>query len=161
MAKGKDEGKREVAKSGEARSPRGGFFALSPFQEMEQWLDTFRRSWPGRPEWPSETRIPPVDVVDRPEQIVVRAHAPGIDKDNLEVSVNGNSVTIRGTSRREEEKEEGDYYRREISTGSFYRTIPLPAQIDDAGAKATFKEGVLELVLPKVASSKRRTIKVE
>lgn len=160
MSKDKDEYKRSVSKGGET-FPRSGFFGISPFQEMEQWMDVLRRAWPSRPDWASEWRLPPVDVLDRPDEIVVRAQVPGINKEDLEVSLDGSTVTIRGTTRRDEEREEGQYHRREISTGSFYRTLSLPAQVDDAQTRATFKEGVLELVLPKAVSSKRRAIRVE
>lgn len=68
---------------------------------------------------------------------------------------------IKGNTSHEEKEERDDYYRREISRGSFTRTLALPGDVDSSKAAAKFKDGVLELTLPKVETSKRRTIKVE
>jgi HSP20 family protein len=70
-------------------------------------------------------------------------------------------ITIKGSTRREEKEEKGEYYRCEISRGSFARTVALPDNVDSSKAKATFKDGILELVMPKREQSKRRTIAVE
>jgi len=108
-----------------------------------------------------ENRLPRVDVIDRDAEILVRAEIPGVSKDDLEVSMNHGTVTIKGSVKRESKKEEGDYYRCEISHGSFSRTVALPAEVEGDRAKATFKDGVLELLLPKRETSKRHSIKVE
>ncbi len=150
---------------------RGGS-ALAPFDEMDRLFDNFfPASWPrmSRLSWPRwagampqlEGKLPAVDVVDREEQIIVRAEIPGINKDDIEVSINGNMMSIRGSSRREEKKEEGEYYRREIYQGAFSRSLSLPAEVDSSKAKATFKDGVLEVSVPKLTPSKRRSIKVD
>jgi HSP20 family protein len=70
-------------------------------------------------------------------------------------------VTIKGATRREETEQKGDYYRREISAASFARTVPLPADVDGTQAKGAFKDGVLELVIPKHPETQRHPIKVE
>jgi len=79
----------------------------------------------------------------------------------LDVSMTDNTVTIKGTTSREEETEKGDYFRREISSGYFSRTVALPGDVDASNPKVTFKDGVLELTLAKMEKSKRRSIKVE
>jgi HSP20 family protein len=146
--------------------------APSPFEEMDRLFESFfPRGWmrPFRWERPSfgemmapiEGRVPRVDVLDQDEKIVVRAEVPGVEKKDLEISTTENTVTIRGTTHREEKEEKGDYYRCEIARGEFSRTVALPGEIDGTKAKATFKDGMLELALPKVAKSKRHTIKVE
>ena len=71
------------------------------------------------------------------------------------------SVTIRGTTKHEEKEERGDYHRRERYHGEFARSIALPTHVEGDKAKATFENGVLEITLPKVEKTKRRTIKVE
>ena len=91
----------------------------------------------------------------------MKAEVPGIKKEDIEVSVTDNTITIKGSTRREEKEEKGEYYRCEISRGSFARTVALPDNVDSSKVKATFKEGVLEVVMPKVEKSKRRTIAVE
>jgi HSP20 family protein len=141
---------------------------LEPFAEVEKMLDRFRRrDWfrTGAfelPEFPSlfDTRAPSVDVVDRAKEIVIKAEIPGIDEEDLQVSVTDRTLTIKGESRHVEETEEGDMHCREIRRGSFYRMLTLPADVDGAKAKAKCKDGMLELHLPKVRSVKKHSIKV-
>lgn len=144
---------------------------MSPFEEIDRLFDSyFRRSWlQPRLQWPAWAgteapfggKLPNVDVVDRDSEVVVRAELPGVENKDLDVTVTGNSVAIRGSTRHEEKEEKGDYYRCEISRGSFARVVPLPADVDPDQAKSSFENGVLELTLPKVKAAKRRTIKVE
>lgn len=146
--------------------------ALSPFEEMDRLFDSFfQRGWlrPFRwerplwkePELPFGGKMPSVDIVDHDEDILVRAEVPGVDKKDLEISVTENTVTLKGKSSHEEKEEKGDYYRCEISRGAFARTVALPHDVDPDKAKATFKDGVLELTMPKVAKSRRHTIKLD
>lgn len=145
---------------------------MTPFEDMERlfdrlmtrrWLRPFQLEWPEFPKvsFPLEGLTPSVDVIDRDHEIVVKAELPGVDKKDLDVSVTQNSVTIKGSTSREAKEEQGDYYRCEISRGSYLRTLSLPAAVDEKNTKAKFKDGVLELTLPKLEKSKRRTIKVE
>ena len=146
--------------------------AMSPFEEMERMFDDyFSRGWlhPFRFERPSfpraslpfEGKTPNVDVIERENEIVVKAELPGVDKEDLDISVTQNSVTIKGTTSHEEKEEKGDYHRCEISRGAYTRTVGLPSYVDADKAKATFKDGILELTLPKVEKSKRRTVEVK
>lgn len=161
----KKEGKQEVKKVETAQ-------VLSPFEEMERMFDNyFSRGWlrPFRSEWPSfsklpqpfEGKTPSVDVIERDDEVVVKAELPGVDKKDIDVSVTSNTVTIKGSTSHEEKEEKGDYYRCEISRGSYSRTLSLPADVDESKAKAKLKDGILELTLPKVTKSKRKSIKVE
>lgn len=146
--------------------------ALSPFEDMDRWFNNFfPRGWmrPFRMDWPAwsdvvasaEMRVPKVDVIDRDEEVIVRAEVPGVRKDDLTVSVSDNVVTIKGETKREHKKEKGDYYHCEISQGSFTRSVALPHYVDSDRAKAAFENGVLELTLPKVEKAKRRTVKID
>ena len=161
----KKESKQELQKA----EPRR---AVSPFEEMERMFeDFFPRGWmrPFRWEWPSvgemakpfEGKMPKVDVIDRDDELVVKAELPGVEKKDLDVSVTENSVTIKGSTSHEEREEKGDYYRCEISRGAYSRTVALPSYVDADNAKANFKDGVLELTLPKVEKSKRRSIEIK
>jgi HSP20 family protein len=161
----KKESKQELQKA----EPRR---ALSPFEEMDRMFeDFFPRGWmrPFRWEWPSlgemakpfEGKMPKVDVIDRDDEVVVKAELPGVEKKDLDVSVTETSVTIKGTTSHEEKEEKGDYYRCEISRGAYARTVALPSYVDADKAKASFKDGVLELTLPKVEKSKRRSIEIK
>ncbi len=153
--------KKEEAKPALAR-------VLSPFEEMDRLFEGFfPRGWmrPMRWELPSwaeiERRFPKVDVIDRDADIVVKAEVPGVDKKDIEVTTTDNTVTIKGKTSHEEKEEKGDYYRCEISRGSFSRTVALPGEVDGTKAKASFKDGVLELTLPKQAKSKRVAVKID
>jgi len=103
-------------------------------------------------------KVPSIDIVDRDKEVVVRAEVPGIDKKDLDVSISQRTLTIKGSSRKEEKKKEDDFFRHEIKTGSFSRTVQLPADVDANKAKANFKDGVIELTLPKVRASTRQSI---
>lgn len=146
---------------------------LSRFDEMERMFeDFFNRRMLSPLRWdmpqigemaPFQGRRPKVDVQDREGDIRVRAELPGVKKDDVDLSVAEDSVTIKASTRQESEEGEpgGEFHRREIATGSFSRTVALPAAVDADSAKATFEDGVLELTLPKREQAKRRQIPVE
>lgn len=145
---------------------------LAPIGEIERLLDRLRRTDWLRPlgmEWPRwpdiqhalDFRAPSMDVVNRPKEIFVRAEVPGIDKEDLEVTVTDRSLTIAGTSRHEEESAEGDVHRHEIRSGSFSRTVTLPEDVDGRRAKASYKDGIVELHLPKLRSAKKHSVKLD
>ncbi|CAL1239813.1 Hsp20/alpha crystallin family protein [Candidatus Methylocalor cossyra] len=147
---------------------RGQF--LSPFDEFDQWFDELRRHWMqpflfGR-QWLEPIsvfggRIPRVDIIDRDDEICVRAELPGVDKDNLDVTLQENTLTIRATAQRDEKEEKGQYYRRELSRGEFQRTLRLPGPVEEDKVKAKFKDGILEVVIPKAPGAKRRSIQID
>jgi HSP20 family protein len=149
-----------VSKGALERMPRSALFG-----DMDRMFDDFfGRRWLRpfgweRPfaEMPS---MPSVDVIDRDEEVVVRAEVPGYKKEDIEISVSDSSLTIKGETKTEEKEEKGDYFHCEISHGAFTRTVALPAAVDDAKAKAVMKDGMLELTLPKLEKSKRHTIAI-
>jgi len=136
----------------------------TPFGEVERLFDDFfGRRWLRPFAWerfPEMAAMPSVDVIDRDDEVVVRAEVPGYKKEDIEISVSDSSLTIKGETKTEEKEEKGDYYRCEISRGAFTRTVELPAAVDDSKAKASMKDGMLELTLPKVEKSKRHTITI-
>ena len=161
----KEQGKQEIQKVEPART-------MSPFEEMERLFEGyFPRGWMRpfhweRPSWgelaaPFEGKMPRVDIVDRDNELVVKAELPGVDKKDLDISMTENTVTIKGSTSHEEKEEKGDYYRSEMSRGSYSRTLALPSDVEADKAKAKFKDGVLELTLPKLKKAKRRSVKVE
>lgn len=145
---------------------------LGLFEDFDQFFDNFfSRGWMRPFQWenqplaertaPFEGRMPHVDVIDRDAEILVKAELPGVEKKDLDISVTRNAVTIKGTTSHESKEEEGNYYRCELSRGSYARTLILPSDVDEDKAKASFKNGILELTLPKIEKAKRRTIEVE
>jgi len=143
---------------------------LAPLEEMEQMLGALRRQdWfrpmtfdrPRWPELPLEGRFPSIDVINRDKEIQIKAEVPGIDREDLSVTVTNRTLTIKGESRHEEESGEGELHRREIRTGSFSRTLTLPEDVDGSKAKASYKDGLLELRLPKLSRSKKHALQVD
>jgi len=145
---------------------------LSPFEEMDRlfgrivprgWLRPLGWEAPLSDEFAEafEMRPPRVDVFDGEENIVIRAEIPGVEKKDLEVSVNDTSATIKGKVVREAREEKGEYYRCEIGSGEFSRTLMLPCAVEGSKASAHLTDGVLELTLPKVEKSKRHAVKID
>jgi HSP20 family protein len=150
---------------------------LSPFEELEKRFTEiekrFENLFPEKwfhlprwemPEWPAmpklELKTPHVDIIDRDKDIIVRADVPGVKKKNLDVSVTDNTITIKGTTSEEKKEEDGDYFRSETIKGSFTRTMSLPSDVDGSKAKSSFKNGVLEVVIPKQSKSHRKKVKI-
>lgn len=106
-------------------------------------------------------RLPPVDVFEEGTEVVVKAELPGIKKEDLEVEVGTEAITIAGKKAKEEKVERRNYYRFERASGTFMRTVRLPAPVELEKAHATFKEGVLEVRVPKALTVKPTAKKLE
>lgn len=143
---------------------------MRPFENFDHMLEHFfDRGWmrplfKDSPVWDRfsmfEPRSPRIDMIDRDSEFLIRAEVPGIDRKDLDVSINDNTVTIKGHRETETKEEKGEYYRCEISRGSFARTLPLPSDVDPDKANAIFKDGILELTLPKLKEVRRRKIDI-
>lgn len=104
--------------------------------------------------------IPSVDVKESETDIVIQAELPGVDEKDISVTVTRNSVTIKGEKKEEKEDKEKNCYYLERSYGSFHRVIPLGEEADSDNAKASFKNGVLNITIPKSQKAKAEGIKV-
>ncbi len=158
---------KSSAKEVTGKSERGEL--LRPFEEMEHWYDNFfPRGWLRAMEWPTLARVhalfahrlPAVDMIDRDNEVIVRAEVPGVRKEDLKISLSDSTLTIHGHTEHQEEEKRDDYYRHELSYGDFTRTLDLPTGVDGAKAAAKMKDGVLEIQLPKVESTKRREVNI-
>jgi HSP20 family protein len=136
------------------------------FDEFDHFFDDFlSRRWPrlldgNMPTLP-EISLPKVDILDHTDDIEVQAALPGVKKEDLEVSVTNQTITIRSSTKEEKKEEEkGKYFRREISRGEFQRTLSLPDNVDGEKAKASFKDGILKVTIPKTEKSKRKSIEI-
>ncbi len=130
-----------------------------------RWMETFMEpmGW-RRPMWTDfERELGPVlelDLIDRENHLLVRAELPGVNKEDVEVTVAGDYLTIEAKREFKEEKEEKAFYRRELGYGKLQRTVYLPLEVDAGKVKAELKDGILEVTLPKVRAVKRHTVKV-
>ena len=165
-------GKGKTGKGKAALQPRVAPSDVSPWDEMERWFDEFgRQGWlhPFGRRWPEfaggwtpfTAKLPKTDILDRDQDIVVKAELPGVAREDVEVTLTDHSVTIKAHTKHEEKEAEGEYFRREMSYGEYQRTLELPDIVDEEKAKATFRNGVLELTIPKLEQTPKRTVRVE
>lgn len=105
--------------------------------------------------------LPTLDVYETDDEVVVEAALPGIKAEDVQISVTGEALTLRGEFKQEEEKTGTTYHVRERRTGSFERTVMLPTGVQTDKAKADFENGILSIVLPKAETVKPRTINIK
>lgn len=103
---------------------------------------------------------PSVDIYETDDALVMKAELPGVSKDDVSVDVHQNTLTLRGQRKHETEVKDEHYHRVERTYGTFQRSFVLPTMVDQEKVQATFKDGVLELRLPKLESAKSRRIAI-
>jgi len=129
--------------------------ARSMFDLMDDlWRAPFESAL-GRVEYPA------VNVSEDERSITVEAELPGMDSKDIDISLQNNMLVLQGEKRFEEEKKEGSYQRIERSYGSFSRTIPLSSSVDEDKVKASFKNGILTVTLPKKEVEQGKKIAIE
>jgi HSP20 family protein len=104
---------------------------------------------------------PKVDIHETKEGIRLTAELPGVKQEDIQVSIEGDSLTLQGERKRQPDVKEDQYFRIERSYGKFRRSILLPSLVDASQVKATYRDGVLEIQLPKKEEAKPKEIKVE
>lgn len=104
---------------------------------------------------------PNVDVSEGKRNIIVKAEIPGVDKEGIDISLNGRLLTIHGEKKHEKEETDEHYHRVESSFGLFKRTIELPADVDESNVDAKYKNGILKIKLKKAQEAETRTIKIK
>jgi HSP20 family protein len=141
---------------------------VSPFEEMERWFGDFMSRpffppmWAPRFHFPQMQALSPsIDVYEESDAVVVKAELPGIGKENVEVNISDNVVTISGEKKSQEKVERKDYHLVERTYGSFSRSVRLPGEVVSDQAKATFENGVLEVRIPKTEAAKQKKRKIE
>ena len=160
---------RAKEKETKAVAPWRPFMGLTRWEsEMDRMMDDFfgRRMRPWLPErWlrggDTEITTPAVDVYEEKDEIVVKAELPGMEKNDIEVNISDSELTLKGEKKKEEKIEEEDYFRCERSYGSFVRSVELPTGVQADKVKASFKNGILEVRLPKTEEAKTKEIKVK
>jgi HSP20 family protein len=101
-----------------------------------------------------------LDVYENDDALVVKAALPGVRPDEVDISVTGDVLTIKGETKSEEETKDDNYHRRELRYGAFSRSIALPTRVNHEKAEATFENGILTITLPKAEEVKPKSIKI-
>ncbi|OGY45632.1 MAG: hypothetical protein A2744_03015 [Candidatus Buchananbacteria bacterium RIFCSPHIGHO2_01_FULL_44_11] len=124
---------------------------MEPFQDLEKLLDGSL----------AKGFVPLIDVYETKTNVVVETPLPGIDPEKVDIAINNDVLQIKGTTAKHSEVEDKDYYHKEIRSGSFYRSVVLPAHVLAAKASAVFADGILKITVPKLASKATKTFKVK
>ena len=148
--------------------PRRRLQPWRPFSVLDDWEQRLEHLFGpshtpffgGQGPWQEAEWTPTVEVFDKDDQLVVNAELPGMKEEDIDVSVENSTLTIKGERKAENEVKEADYYRCERYYGSFYRSIPLPSRVDSDSIEASYENGVLSITLPKTGEDKPKKIEV-
>lgn len=139
-----------------------------PFEELKRLerriTRLFDELWSERAALPAPeigVREPYADIIEKDREIKVVVEMPGVEKQDIKINATENSLEVSAEVKKEEKEEKEGYVRRERRFSKFYRAFTLPAEVDPSKAKATFKNGILEVTLPKKKVEKKTEIRVE
>ena len=130
-----------------------------PWREMERFRREVDSMVTGTRRFPA-ANFPPMNVFSADEDVIITSEIPGIDPADIELTVTGDTLTIKGTRKPQEVKEGEKWHRRERGSGSFYRSVQLPYNVDGNKVQADYVKGVLTIVLPRSEAERPRKISV-
>jgi len=143
------------------------FEEISPFRDFERMRRDMDRLWDSffergtlRGEDGSQW-LPSLDVAETKNEIVVKAEVPGLEPKDIDISLSDGVLTIKGEKKQEREEKEENYHLVERSYGSFTRSIRLPKEVQSDKINASYKNGVLKVVLPKSEEAKKKEVKIK
>jgi HSP20 family protein len=135
-----------------------------PYREVSSLQDRLNRAFGGRTERDDEMQLaawaPPVDIAEEKDRILITAELPGFKENEIEIQTENGMLTLRGERKFEKETDGKSYHRVERSYGQFVRSFSLPNNVDREKIQATFRDGLLQVELPKREDAKPRTIKI-
>ena len=130
--------------------------------EMDRLFDNSLAPWrPTGAGFSEGAWTPEVDVIEDENSVIIRANIPGLKQDEIDLSVVGDTLTLKGEKKQESEIKKENYHRIERSYGFFQRVIPLPSAVDADKVKASYQDGVLEVELPKKEEAKPKKIDIK
>ena len=132
---------------------------IDPFRELATLFQNFAEPT-GKDQLTAGSFVPPVDVYEDEHNLVLKLEVPGVEENELNVSVENNTLTIQGERKFEKEEKEENFHRIERRYGSFLRTFKLPNTVDAEKVDANYEKGILKITLAKRAEAKPRQIKV-
>jgi len=128
--------------------------------EMDKMWDRFFGEWPNR-ELFRGAWAPSLDISETKNNYVVKAEVPGMDAKDIDISLSGDVLTVKGEKKQEQEEKDENYHRIERRYGSFSRSIRLPGEVQSDKIEAKYKNGILKLTLPKSEEAKKKEIKIK
>jgi HSP20 family protein len=145
--------------------PRRGLVPWRPFgalDELQRRFEDILPLWSTSRRFPFDDGewVPAIDMYEKDNKYIVKTELPGMKEEDVDVSVVGESLTIKGEKKAESEIKEGDYYRSERSYGSFFRSIALPSDADPDKINANYEDGVLEVSISKAEAVKPKKVRV-
>lgn len=126
----------------------------SPINDIDRWFD-------GMMPVVGNVFTPAVDVYQTDKDVVVEAPLAGVDPEKVEIAIENEMLTIEGSMEKTTEVDDKNYYRKEIRSGSFHRSVALPVAVKSDAAEAVFEKGMLRITIPKADAQKSKTIKVQ
>ncbi len=133
-----------------------------PMRELRREIDRLFEDFLGeRSLAPEMEWTPSVDISETKDAVIIKAELPGLDPKDIDISLRGDILTIKGEKKQEVEEKDENFHRIERRYGFFSRSIPIPAEVDADRIEATYKRGVLRIVLPKKEEAKARQIPVK
>lgn len=131
----------------------------NPTHDLRSMDEVLERLF-GSPRTAANTALLPVDVLEQDGKFVVKAAVPGVASEELDIQIENNILTIKGEHKHDEATEGTKVYRREVSYGSFSRSIRLPENLNFEAVDAEFKNGIVTISIPKVEEPKPQAIKI-
>ena len=132
---------------------------IDPFRELASFFENFTEPT-GKDQLAAGNFVPPVDVYEDEQNLVLKLEVPGVNEGDINVSVENNTLTVQGERKFEKEEKEENFHRIERRYGSFLRTFRLPNTVDSEKVEASYDKGILKITLAKRAEAKPRQIKV-
>src|SRR5258707_9033278 len=132
---------------------------IDPFRELANFFENFAEG-SGKEQLTAGTFVPPVDVYEDEHNLVLKLEVPGVNEEDLNVSVENDTLTVQGERKFEKAEKEENFHRIERRYGSFTRTFKLPNTVDAEKVDASYEKGILKITLAKRAEAKPRQIKV-
>ncbi len=145
---------------------RSEMHPMMSLRNFDKWFDEilprpFTPFFPGLRAGMAEELMPEVDIFEANGDLVLKAELPGMKKEDIEVTLTDGMITISGEKKKEDEVKKKDYYKLERSYGSFCRSFSLPTEVKGDQVKSTFKDGILEVRMPKSEEAKSKEVKVK
>jgi HSP20 family protein len=131
------------------------------FDRLRRSLDQFSQNYTNDDTRYGRTTVfPPLNIYEEKEHLVIKAEIPGVKSEDLDISVEGETLTLKGTRKQHSEDDKQSFHRREIERGTFSRAISLPIKVDPDNVSATLKNGILTVIIGKATEIKPRQVKI-